>query len=76
MDGQTTTRVIRCTEENAKELAAVVKHWPELHDLVRSLQGAGLFPGLRALQITLTGSEEMVGKGLVALLPENAPVAR
>lgn len=75
MDGEQHKRTIRCTPDNAKEMAAVVKAWPELHDLVRDLQGAGLFPGLRGLEITLTGSEELVGKGLGALLPENAPAA-
>lgn len=76
MDCQTSSRVIRCTEENAKEFASVVKHWPELHDLVRELQAAGLFPGLRALQITLTGREEFVAKGLGTVAAENEPQGR
>lgn len=75
MDEPSSTRVIRCTEENVKEFRQVVKAWPELYDLVKGLQEQNLFPGLRAMQITLTGSAEHVGKGLAALLPENAPVA-
>ena len=65
-------RVIRCTPENAKEMAAVVKAWPELHSLVQSLQAQNLFPGLRNLQITMTGNADQVAKGLGALLPPNA----
>lgn len=75
MDEPSSTRVIRCTEENVTEFRQVVKAWPELYDLVKGLQEQNLFPGLRAMQITLTGSAEHVGKGLAALLPENAPVA-
>lgn len=68
-------RVIRCTPENAPQMQQVVKNWPELHALVKDLQAANLFPGLRGLQITLSGPPEYVGKGLAALLPEN-PVNR
>lgn len=60
-------RVIACTEENAPQMRAVVRQWPQLHSLVTGLQAQGLFPGLRSLQITLTGSEAVVGKGLDAL---------
>ena len=67
--------VIRCTPENAAEVRDLVKRWPELDSLVRGLQQQGLFPGLRALQITLTGSDEWVGKGVAAIQPQNAPVA-
>lgn len=65
--------VIRCTPDNAAEMRDLVKRWPELDSLVRSLQAQGLFPGLRALQITLTGSEEQVAKGLAGVMAENAP---
>ena len=67
--------VIRCTPENAAEVRDLVKRRPELDSLVRGLQQQGLFPGLRALQITLTGSEEQVAKGLAGVMAENAPQA-
>lgn len=72
-DAAQATRTIRCTPENARDMQQVVKNWPELHDLVQSLQAHDLFPGLRALQITLTGPQEHLDKGLAALLPQNAP---
>ena len=67
------TRTIRCTPENARDMQQVVKNWPELHRLVQHLQAQELFPGLRGLQITLTGPQSYVDRGLAALLPENAP---
>ena len=67
--------VIRCTPENAAEVRDLVKRWPELDSLVRGLQAQGMFPGLRGLQITLTGREEWVGKGLGAVMAQNAPQA-
>lgn len=66
-------RTIRCTPENGAQFQKVVREWPELHALVKELQAQDLFPGLRAMQITLTGSAEHCAKGLAALLPENAP---
>lgn len=63
-------RVIGCTPENAAQMKRVVQGWPQLHGLVKQLQEADLFPGLRAVQITLTGSAEFVGQGLDALDPE------
>ena len=68
-------RVIRCTPDNAPEFRDLIKRWPELSDLVRGLQAQGLFPGLRAMQIRLTGGDEWVGKGVAAIQPQNAPVA-
>lgn len=68
----THSRTIRCTPENAAQMQQVVKNWPELHALVKHLQDQNLFPGLRNLQITLTGSAETCAKGLGALLPQNA----
>ena len=65
--------VIRCTPENAAEMRDLVKRWPQLDGLVRDLQAQGMFPGLRALQITLTGPAEQVAKGLAGVMPENAP---
>lgn len=64
---------IHCTPENAARFQQAVRAWPQLHALVQSLQAQNLFPGLRAAQITLTGSAEHCAKGLAALLPENAP---
>lgn len=69
-------RTIRCTPENGAQMQKVVRAWPELHALVQSLQAQDLFPGLRAVQITLTGSAEHCAQGLAALLPENAPAAQ
>ena len=66
------TRTIRCTPENAREMQQMVKAWPELHDLVRQLQAQNLFPGLRAMSVTLTGPQSQVAKGIGALIPENA----
>jgi hypothetical protein len=75
MDGKKQTALIRCTPENAKKFQEVVKSWPELHDLVKFLQDQNLFPGLRAMQITLTGDEKTLAKGLDALIEENASKA-
>lgn len=65
-------KVIRCTPENAAAMQQAVKAWPELHALVQDLQAQNLFPGLRALQITLTGNEQFVAKGLAAVAEINA----
>ena len=75
MDGKKQTALIRCTPENAKKFQEVVKSWPELHDLVKSLQEQDLFPGLRAMQITLTGDEKELSKGLDALIEKSASTA-
>ena len=75
MDEKQTKRVIRCTPENAPEVRALVKRWPQLNTLVTSLQTQGVFPGLRGLQITLKGSEEFVGKGLAGVQAKNTPNA-
>lgn len=74
-DGKDSKRVIRCTPENAKAMAGVVKNWPELHSLVQSLQAQDLFPGLRNMQITLTGSAAFTAKGLDAVNEINATKA-
>lgn len=68
-------RVIACLPENAAQMKRVVQGWPALHGLVKQLQDAGHFPGLRAIQITLTGSAEFVGQGLDALDPEKRATA-
>ena len=75
MDGKKQTALIRCTPENAKKFQEVVKSWPELHDLVKSLREQDLFPGLRAMQITLTGDEKDLSKGLDALIEKSASTA-
>lgn len=73
-EGQATA-LIRCTPENAGEMRDLVQRWPELNALVRSLQAQGLFPGLRALQIRLTGDEKQVAKGLPGVMAENPSIA-
>lgn len=75
MDGDVSTRVIRCTESNAADFRALVNGWPELKALVLHLQAQGLFPGLRGMQVTLTGAPEGVANGLAAIGQENAFVA-
>ncbi len=66
------TRTIRCTKDNVEDMQQVIKNWPELRALVQHLRAQDVFPGLRALSITLTGSESFVAGGLGALAPENA----
>ena len=66
------TRRIRCTPENAAEFAQTVKEWPELHDLAKNLHAKGLLHGLRNVQITITGAQEEVEKGLAAVREQNA----
>ena len=68
-------KVIRCTPDNAREMAAAVKAWPELHDLVKVLQAQDLFPGLRSLRITITGDEQLLAQGLGAVKTINASKA-
>lgn len=67
MDCQPVEKVIRCTEENAPEFKQALRDWPELGTLCRDLMAQGVFPGLRGLQITLTGSPEGVAQGLGAI---------
>ena len=66
---------IRCTQENAHEVRALMARWPEFGGLVRSLHKGGLIDGLRSVQITLTGSQEFVANGLASVMAENAPQA-
>ena len=61
------TRTIRCTPDNARDMQQMVKQWPQLHDLVQNLQAQGMFPGLRALSVTLTGPAEFVAGGIGAI---------
>ena len=69
-------RTIRCTADNAAQFQQLVKNWPELLGLVQSLQAQALFPGLRALSVTLSGPPDVLAQGLGAILPQNAPQAR
>ena len=75
MGCQSNTRTIRCTEDNLSDFKKMVREWPELHSLVKGLQAQGYFPGLRAMQITLTGSAEYLAKGIDAIHQENASSA-
>ena len=71
------SRVLRCTELNAGEFLDLVNGWPELKALVRELRAVpDLFPGLRGMQVTLTGAPEWVAKGLGAVSEESAAIAR
>ena len=67
-----TSRLITCSPANQREMAASVKAWPDLHALVKNLQDQHMFPGLRAMRITLTGSESFVAQGLGAIAVINA----
>lgn len=69
------TTTIKTTPDNAKEVQHLVKNDPQLHALVQSLQAQGMFPGLRAVSFTLTGTPEHCAKGLQAW-PEAAQAAR
>ena len=60
------TRRISCGEHNAAQFQRIVKTTPELLELVKSLQAQRLFPGLKAMSITVTGPPELVAKGLDA----------
>ena len=68
-------KTIRCTQDNANEVRALMARWPEFGGLVRSLHKGGLIDGLRSVQITLTGSQEFVANGLASVRAENAPQA-
>ena len=68
-------KTIRCTQDNAHEVRALMARWPEFGGLVRSLHKGGLIDGLRSVQITLTGGENFVAQGLAAVKAENAPQA-
>lgn len=67
MDGEVVSRVIRCTESNVADFRALLNGWPELKALVLDLQAQELFPGLRAMQVTLTGAPGWVTRGLAGL---------
>ena len=66
MDGEKKV-TLRCNEANAPEFRALVKAWPELGDLVAQLQAQNLFPGLRSMQVTLTGAAATQPGGVGAL---------
>lgn len=68
-------RVITCTQANHKEMVEAVKAWPDLHAMVQHLQSQDLFPGLRAMRITLTGDDQLLAQGLGAISTINATKA-
>lgn len=76
MNGVMLTKTVRCTEENAAEVQALVKQDPELLALVKQLQQQGLFPGLRAMSFTFTGDEQTLAKGLGAWPQKNGSKAQ
>ena len=59
-------RTIKCTEQNAPAMQQIVKATPGLLSLVKKLQEQNLFPGLRAMTVTITGTPDIVAKGLDA----------
>lgn len=48
-------RTIRCTPDNEAEFRAAIKSDPHLLQLMKGLQAQGVFPGLRAVTLTVTG---------------------
>lgn len=70
-------KTIACHPGNVREFQQIVRTWPELGACVRHLQAQGLFPGLRAVRITLVGDAAHLAQGLQGLLPpgggEGAP---
>ena len=60
-------RTIRCTPDNEFEFRAAIKSDPNLLQLVKGLQAQGVFPGLRAVTLTVTGDEPTLARGLAVL---------
>lgn len=69
------TKTIHCTPENAKEFQALVKADAELLAWVQQLQAKDMFPGLRAMSITIEGDEQTLAKGLGAWPVKNGAEA-
>jgi len=46
------TKIV-ATPQNAPQIRELIHAWPELGSLVNSLQNQGLFPGIRAMNVTL-----------------------
>lgn len=67
------TQAIACTPENKAEFRAAIRRWPEVDALMLDLHAQGFLPGLRAVQITLTGPSQQVSKGLEAIDFTNGP---
>lgn len=65
--GSAATRTFSCTEENLPDFKAAVAAWPELRSLAKSLHTQGLINGLRDVRISITGSPELLAKGLGAI---------
>lgn len=74
-EGMVMKRRILCTEENAKEVQALVKRDADLLALVKGLQEQGMFPGLRAMVFTIEGDEQTIAKGLAAWPVKNGAEA-
>ncbi len=55
---------VRCTADNVADFRALVAAWPELKTQVFDLQQQNLFPGLRAMQVRLSGEPEQLRAGL------------
>ena len=68
--------VLHCRESNAAEFRQLVRDRPALAATVANLQKQGLFPGLRSMQITLTGDQQFVDGGVGSLTGENGLLAR
>lgn len=59
-------RTIRCTEANAAEFRQLIKSDEELQGIVQQLQAQDMFPGLRAVSVTISGDEATLQRGLQA----------
>jgi hypothetical protein len=46
------TKIV-ATPQNAPQIRELIHAWPELESQVKSLQAQGLFPGIRAMNVTL-----------------------
>lgn len=66
-------RTIRCTPDNEAEFRAAIKSDPHLLQLMKGLQAQGVFPGLRAVTLTVTGDAQTVARGLAALHTPEQP---
>lgn len=67
------TQVLACTPENKAEFRAAIRRWPEVDALMLDLHAQGFLPGLRNVQIKLTGPSDQVAKGLDAIDFTNGP---
>lgn len=75
MDCPPVTRAIRCTPDNEPEFRALLQDWPEFRAYVKDLHAAGYLSGLRAMSITLTGTQNTVAGGVGAVRAARASMA-